>query len=242
MPKRHLSIAEATREEILEWRDSLDISSKRKNNVLTTLRRAYEAAHMDGQIAATPLSRIKNLRVTSREPNPFTRQEIDLILAQLHGSEKNLIQFAFWSGLRTPELIALKWEHVDTEGKRAFISEAVVEGKTKGTKTVQSTRAIDLHPSAIQALESQKSLSIDCPYVFTDPKTIQRWQSDQFIRKRVWIPALLRAGLEYRNPYQTRHTYASIMFSENKDLGWLQNQMGHRDWGMLRKTYAKYIP
>jgi integrase len=31
--------------------------------------------------------------------------------------EKNLIQFAFWTGLRTSELIALRWQDVDLETK-----------------------------------------------------------------------------------------------------------------------------
>lgn len=33
------------------------------------------------------------------------------------------------------------------------------------------------------------------------------------IRKEVWMPALEKAGLDYRPPLQTRHTFATMMIS-----------------------------
>ena len=45
--------------------------------------------------------------------------------------------------------------------------------------------------------------------VFHDSRTDQSWKNDQAIREIVWMPALLKAGQKYRNPYQTHHTFAS---------------------------------
>ena len=50
--------------------------------------------------------------------------------------------------------------------------------------------------------------------VFHNPRHHKPWKDDQAIRKTVWIPALERAGIKYRNPYQTRHTFASTMLSK----------------------------
>ncbi|MBN4053362.1 tyrosine-type recombinase/integrase [Haliea sp. AH-315-K21] len=50
-----------------------------------------------------------------------------------------------------------------------------------------------------------------------------------------------KAGLKYRNPYQTRHTYASILLSSGKNPLWVAQQMGHKDWGMIRKVYGRWI-
>jgi len=237
----HMPLEKLTRTIIIEWLDSLSISNKRKNNTLIPLRRIYDEAFMEETISDNPLKRVKNLPVVSREPQPFTQDEIIRILNQLHGSDKNLIQFAFWTGLRTSELIALKWENVDLEAEKAYIREAVVEGRTKGTKTSSGERTIELTEQALDALKQQAALKHTSPYTFIDPKTDNRWKSDQFIRKRVWIPALKKADIPYRNPYQTRHTFASTMLSMGKNPMWVQVQMGHKDWGMLRKVYARWI-
>lgn len=53
--------------------------------------------------------------------------------------------------------------------------------------------------------------------------------------------ALRWAKVKYRRPYQTRHTYASMMLTAGEPIAWLAQQMGHSDWAMNRKTYAKYI-
>ncbi|MGZ8214447.1 MAG: hypothetical protein ACXWTP_08110, partial [Methylosarcina sp.] len=63
--------------------------------------------YLNESIDKNPLDRVKNLPVRSREPEPFTAEEIAKILNELDGQERNLIQFAFWSGLRTSELITI---------------------------------------------------------------------------------------------------------------------------------------
>ena len=54
------------------------------------------------------MDRIKNLPLETLEPDPFTPEEVGLILHTAEGTFRNLIQFAFWTGLRTSELIALE--------------------------------------------------------------------------------------------------------------------------------------
>jgi integrase len=77
--------------------------------------------------------------------------------------------------------------------------------------------------------------------IFHDSNTGDPWKRDQAIRKFVWTPALKRPGLKYRNPYKTRHTFASILLSRGENQLWVAQQMGHKDWGMIRKTYGRWI-
>jgi integrase len=42
---------------------------------------------------------------------------------------------------------------------------------------------------------------------------------------------LKKANIDYRNPYQTRHTYASQMLSRGENPMWVAHQLGHKDWG-----------
>jgi integrase len=51
-----------------------------------------------------------------------------------------------------------------------------------------------------------------------------------------------KSGVRYRNPYQTRHTYASMMLTAGEHPMWVAQQMGHADWGMIRQVYGRFIP
>lgn len=54
--------------------------------------------------------------------------------------------------------------------------------------------------------------------------------------------ALKRGGVRYRKPYQTRHTYASMMLSAGEHPMWVAKQMGHKDWTMIARVYGRWMP
>jgi integrase len=226
---------------LYEWLDTLNISNKRINNVLGPLRQTLSDAYYDGLIDSNPMNRFRYLPPDTREPKPFNLNEIDRILAQLEEQSRNLIQFAFWSGLRTSELIGLRWEDVDLDNERIMVRVAVVRNREKTTKTASGQRIVALNPASKEALESQLKFKASSTRVFLDPSTKSPWAGDHIIRKRVWMPALKAAKINYRNPYQTRHTFASMLLSQGKNPMWVAQQMGHKDWGMIRKVYGRWI-
>jgi integrase len=103
---------------------------------------------------------------------------------------------------------------------------------------------VKLLAPARAALEAQKALTFlvgtDGP-VFTNPTTRERFTGPKQIRK-VWQTALKRAGVRYRRPYQTRHTYASMMLSAGEHPMWVAKQMGHADWTMIARVYGRWMP
>lgn len=240
----HLTLAKLSAIMIKEWlNDLIRIANKRKNNILIPLRQMYEELYQEEIIDKNPLDRVKNLPIHTREPQPFTPDEVIKILNELEGQEKNLIQFAFWSGLRTSELIALRWQDVDLEQNRIHIRVAKVRDHLKSTKTKSGTREVTLQPRAREALLSQQTYTGKLnDIVFYDSRTNSPWKNDQAIRKVIWTPALKRANIAYRNPYQTRHTFASTMLSRGEHYMWVAQQMGHKDWGEIRKVYGRWIP
>ena len=78
--------------------------------------------------------------------------------------------------------------------------------------------------------------------IFHAPFSQQPWSSSFQIRHSAWLPLLRRAGVRYRNPYQTRHTYASMMLSNGENIMWAAKQLGHVNVEMVIKTYGKWIP
>lgn len=232
-----------TATQIKVWMSGLTISPKRIKNVLVPLKGALRSAFQDGIIDRDVSAQIPTISHRTREPNPFTPQEINSILEHSESQTRNLLQYAFFSGLRTSELIALEWSDVDFERGVVRISRASVRKIVKETKTQSGEREVKLLVPSLAALLAQKPFTFAANNrVFHNPKTNSPWITDGQIRKSAWTPILKAANVPYRNPYQTRHTYASLMLSAGEDPTWVAHQMGHKDWGMIRKVYARWIP
>jgi integrase len=204
----------------------------------------------DDLIARNPLDRVvldKLLSSESRQPptevDPFDRDEIKAILGAVDGQVRNLFQFAFFSGLRTSELMGLEWGDIDWDSGQVHVARAVVERKVKPPKTRAGDRKVLLLPPALAALHSQKKFSLlSSSRVFLNPRTEKPWATDAQIRRTGWVHALKRAGVRYRNPYQTRHTFASMLLSKGENQLWLATQMGHETTEMLTRHYGRWIP
>lgn len=96
---------------------------------------------------------------------------------------------------------------------------------------------------ALEALKAQKAFTyLANQEVFQNPRTGERWAGDGPIRKTLWVYALKKAGVRYRRPYQTRHTYASMMLSAGEHPMWVATQMGHSDWTMIARVYGRWMP
>lgn len=239
----HMRLVEVTSSIVKAWIAELTISPKRINNILVPIRAVFEDAYLDEVIDRNPFSRIKNLSFRTEEPQPFSPDEVKAILNALPEQGKNLIQFAFCTGLRTSELIALEWGDIDWITGKVRVRRASVNKNIKFPKTKAGERDVKLFPLAIEALNNQKKFTyLADGQIFNNPRTNTPWETDGQIRKTLWQPALKKAGVLYRNPYQTRHTYASTLLSMGANQLWLANQMGHKDWGMIRKHYGRWIP
>ena len=214
-----LPIGELTTGAVHEWIAGLTISNKRINNVLIPLRGICADAFNDGVIPRDPMTRIKNLSHRAKEPDPFSFDEVDTILDAAEGQVKNLFQFAFFTGLRTGELIGIEWSHIDLDKKVAHIRKAVVMGQEKRPKTASGERDVVLLPPALDALKAQRpSTRFKGGRVFYNPRTEMPWANDEQIRLQFWKPLLKRAGIRYRSAYNTRHTYASMMSTRKLPL------------------------
>lgn len=241
---KHL-LRDLSRAMIRTWIGEQTSTAKRINNALTPLRQMLAEAVSEGVIAANPVA---GLTVRRRGPkdddiDPFTPEESDAILATCEGQLQNLVRFALWTGLRTSELIALRWQDIDWRHGLVLVRQARVSGEIKGTKTDAGRREVKMLPPAREALQAQREhTQLRGGFVFHDPRTGEPWSGDKAIREWHWRGLLKRAGVRYRYPYQTRHTYASTLLSAGENPVWVASQMGHKDWVMIVRTYGRWIP
>ncbi len=244
-----LPLAMITRKVVREAMSQINASNKRLSNVQSCLRSALGDAVDEELITANPLAgwtySVKEKPKAADEVDPFSPEEQRLILAAATGQYRNLLQFALWTGLRTSELVAVEWGDVDMLRGEIRISRGLTKAAKEAEvpKTAAGIRAVKLLPMALEALEAQKvhTYIVGGP-IFHDPRYDKPFDGDQAIRKSFWIPTLRRAKVRYRNPYQTRHTYASMMLSAGEHPMWVAKQMGHTDWTMIARVYGRWIP
>lgn len=247
-----ISVTELTPAILKNWIQNQTTSLKTIRNQLSFLRSAIDEAITDGLIKINPVNLVTASRYQSYKNSkldkeyivdPLSPNEIETLLSSTKNEQwKNLFQFAINTGLRSSELCAVKWSDIDFVNKIAHISAASVVGIIKGTKTKSGNRKVDLNEHAINALLSQKRFTfMKSAEIFEDPKTSKPWAGADAIRKKAWIPTLKKAGIRYRNPYQTRHTFATMHISRGANLFWLASQMGHKGPEMLFRHYGSYL-
>lgn len=243
-------LVDLKRKAVRDWLDTLEVSNKTLSNIQSCLRSALNDAAEEELIELNPLAGWTYSRKAAPpkedDVDPFSPEEQQAVLDALSGQARNMMQFALWTGLRTSELVALDWGDIDWLREEVMVSRAMTQaskGKAETTKTAAGRRSVKLLRPALEALKAQKALTfLADAEVFQNPRTLERWAGDGPIRKTMWVPAMKKAGVRYRRPYQTRHTYASMMLSAGEHPMWVAKQMGHTDWTMIARVYGRWMP
>jgi len=222
-------------------------TAKTVNNNLIPIRQVYEAAIDEEILEKSPLANIRNLKHQGPLPDPFDPEEMEIILAGLAARHDERVwcrfAFAFFTGVRPSEQIAVRWSDVDWRLKTIRIQRALVRSEIKGTKT-SSIRDIDLNERALAVLQRMKAHSfmrgIESP-IFINPITNEPWADEKRQREVFFVPTLRAIGIRMRPPYQTRHTFATIALMGGVNPSYIARQLGHTSTAMLYKHYAKWI-
>lgn len=221
-------------------------TAKGRNNAITPIRSLFELAVKDGLIRSNPADELKFAKVQEPEPDPLQPDEIDLVLSWLREHRDpqavNYFEFAFWSGMRTSELLGLEWSDIDWRAKTARVRRAVVNGKAKSSTKTARVRDVELADPAVAALKRQRAASqLFGGRIFLDPLTNRPFIDDKPPRL-IWIAALRGVGLRHRAAYQTRHTYATLCLMRGANPMWVSRQLGHASLQMTLRVYARWLP
>lgn len=222
-------------------------SMKRLRTTLIPLRHVLADAHADAMIDRNPFERVRiptEHRRAPARPDPFSPSELKCIVAASdHPSLARMVRFAASTGLRISELLALEWADVDEGAGVVRIERALVRGRLKPIpKTPAGERCVTLLPTARAALtEERRAQARISGRLWRHPGTGEPFRGDAALRA-LWRQAITQAGVRYRPPQQLRHTYASWLLTAGEDPSWIARQMGHADWAMIRRVYARWIP
>lgn len=222
------------------------LSGKTINNYVSVLRDALELAVTDKLIKENPVGSIKRAKYQKPVPDPFSAEEREKIITKMNerhpGQVANMVEFWFWTGMRTGEMFGLSWRNVDLASGTVLVTETVVRGEEKDSTKTGVARTVRLNSRALAALQRQRQHTqmAEDGRVFHDPRYGAGWHEERAFRRSYWEPVLKSLGMRYRRPYNCRHTYATAMLMAGMTPAFCAKQLGH-SVEMFLKTYAKWV-
>ncbi|WP_323753271.1 Arm DNA-binding domain-containing protein [Marinobacter sp.] len=241
-------VGHITKKDILEFRASLakvttrskkSLSASRINKIMMPLRMILSEAANRFEFTS-PYLGIKSLKVPRSDVEPFSLEEVRLILATVRADFRNYYTVRFFTGLRTGEIDGLQWDCVDFQRRQILVRQALVNGEIEQTKTDGSYRHIEMPQLVYDALKDQRKATGNNTFVFCNGAGNPLEHNN--VTKRVWYPLLSHLGLRKRRPYQTRHTAATLWLAAGENPEWIARQMGHTTTEMLFRVYSRYVP
>jgi integrase len=200
---------------------------------------AYAARH--GMIAVSPADKLlPRERPGAGEPRQrfLSREEMDALLEHA-GDAHALIATALFTGLRVMEVLALTWGDVDfSEGLIRARFQLSRQGKRVALKTKAAKRDIVLMEALGKLLRRRRlaeRFSADTDLVFQSSTPRQPMTYKGLLK--VFHKARDGANLEDVTFHALRHTFASILIAQGRDVQFVSRQLGHTKTSTTWDTY-----
>jgi integrase len=147
-------------------------------------------------------------------------------------------RFLALTSTRPGETHGLRYRHLSEGFKTAWIGESISRSNQKSTKT-NKARDVDIVPSLQKVLADRYARLQPAPddLVFTNMKGLP---IDDTAFIKIWKRILASCNIEYRSPYQLRHTGISLALHHGANPIALAEQTGH-DKRVMLSTYSHAV-
>lgn len=227
--------------ELRLWLLNFDRANKTLLHYISVLSGIFKEAYYDEIITKNPCDFIKKPKLQKSNVVPFREDEIKKILSNAKNINfKNYLYIAFYTGMRSGEIIGLKKIDIDFENNLINISRSRSRFGDLSPKTVNGIRSVPIFNLLKDHLKSFYDLH-DNEYLFINQYGKPYVDTGTFLSKQ-WKPLLKKLNIPYRKLYNTRHTFATMMLVQGHTSPHnLAKILGHRDSQMVHEVYAKFM-
>jgi integrase len=224
------------------------VSTVRLKRTRAALSAMFATAVDDGLLRSNPIAgvRIPAPLDLEEDEDPqikaMTREQLGVILFALPAKWQLFFELLTHSGLRIGEAVGLRWEHVDLgDSPRLLVREQIYKGRRKKLKSKAGKRDIPLSPGMARQLLAHRRDSFaggDAPVFATGPGNPYLPQQ---IARDALNPAREAAGLGWVTFHSFRHTCASLLFDEGRNVKQVSEWLGHADPSFTLRTYVHLL-
>ena len=191
------------------------------NRYYAFLKHALNVSIRDGLIKENP---VKNVQFF-KEPKGrtiFLSEADEAKLREVFPPEFwPFVEFAIHTGMRQSEQFNLRWENIDLASKVLTIP----------LSKSGETRHVQLNGKAISILKELKNRQVILtPWVFPSPVNPTKPRDGNAFYKKIFIPAVEKAGLLGVVWHTLRHTFCSRLVQAGIPLTTVQKLAGHKDY------------
>jgi integrase len=148
--------------------------------------------------------------------------------------------FISHTACRFGEMAALRWKNVSAEFDTVLFSASVSRGHHRDTTKNGEERTVVLPPTVRSMLRSRFESTNPEPDALVFPAPKGGYLNDNRFRGKIWKPVLESCGVEYRYPYNLRHSGVSHAAAAGASLAELSEQTGHSK-KVLLSTYLHSV-
>ncbi len=196
------------------------------NRELAFLKTMFNFAVECGWIDGNPTEKMKMLRGEEKRLRILGRREVNKLIENAADHLKPIIIMAVSTGMRSGEILNLRWKHVDLSND--FIR--IVNSKNGDARDVP-----------INSYLKETLLNLKCGRSQEEFVFFRRNGEKIRCFKNAFTAACERVGITDFRFHDLRHTAASLLASGGCDIITLQNILGHKTLAMTQR-YVHLIP
>lgn len=241
---KNYAISEIKPTDIQQYIATTNLSPKSISNVIGVLHQILNSALHDDIIHKNPAKLIKKPAIASTQIDPFDIEEIEKIIdwVQKHHPKMTILfALGFYTGMRTGELLALKWSDIDFNKHTITVRRTITKNRIKESTKTKEYRVIDIIPTLDRYINKHKQYTyMQSEWVITTAQG-NPYMKTENINRLYYVTCLKTLGIRYRTLYQMRHSFACVMITAGEDLNWIKNMLGHATLEMINRRYGNMI-
>lgn len=201
------------------------LKSSTIKQILNYAKQGLELAKDLGYIRQNPIKNLKYQNKQHKSNKTIKLTNIKKLLHNSQGSLKTFLYFAFFTGARAGEILALNKDDIDYKKSLININKNATRYGITTPKNHES-RQIPLAKELKTYLKNINFKSFDKDY-------FQIYYEFKKLKEKL--------GLSIGSIHSIRHTFASFCLYKKFDLNLIAKYLGHRDISMLSRVYSHEI-
>ena len=215
-------------------------SSATRNRYLSAIKQVFKKAHGLNYFAENSALPLKATKEDENIPEPLTDDVVAALLEVLPEYARYMVCILVDTGLRMSELHRIRWQDVDTAGRRLNI----YKSKSKQFRVVPMTPRLAALFNSLrtgnQWLQSQSGPSRKA-IIWPDDSSPSAVVIPPIDIKKSLISAAKKIGAAHIHPHQFRHTYATRLMDQGVPMEHIMALGGWKSSAMA-KRYARVNP